>query len=444
MAVAGGFVLNRRARQRGQAMLALLLLLGIALSVFVYNAVDPTHAAVRREAKTQAAMKEVSDALIGWSVQRTSSGTLPNARPGELPCPDLNNDGFEDGSCVAGALGRVPWKTLGIPEPKDEAGETLWYAVAGPFRIWNMNPNPINSDTRGDLVVYRDTTAITLTNEAVAVIFSAGAALGAQDRGCTIGVNCTVDLQCTTSPASLTPKCNPANYLDLETAATVNNATPGGPFINAQSSSSFNDRVFVITTAELITVVEQRVAREVLALLRAYSTAPGKSCGNNCYTAADEDFTNEEDDNAFRGWLPLCDADPDNWVALGIDLTIPPLSWLTNNDWWKVIYYAVAPVKTELNSGGTLTVDGAPAHVVLITPGPAPAGVTRPSLTIPRTPTAPSQCVVEAPLTSAQATAYWQQYLSASDALNYDHSDNTYATPSSTAYARNRLYVIRP
>jgi hypothetical protein len=224
----------------------------------------------------------------------------------------------------------------------------------------------------------------------------------------------------------------------------VNNAAPGGPFINAQSSSSFNDRVFVITTAELITVVEQRVAREVLALLRAYSTAPGKSCGNNCYTAADEDFTNEEDDNAFRGWLPLCDADPDSWVALGIDLTIPPLSWLTNNDWWKVIYYAVAPVKTELNSGGTLTVDGAPAHVVLITPGPAPAGVTRPSLTIPRTPTAPSQCVVEAPLTSAQATAYWQQYLSASDALNYDHSDNTYATPSSTAYARNRLYVIRP
>ena len=71
-------------------------------------------------------------------------------------------------------------------------------------------------------------------------------------------------------------------------------------------------------------------------------------------------------------------------------------------------------------------------------------GVARPSLTIPRTPAAPPQCVVEAPLTPAQATAYWQQYLSAGDPLNYDHSNNTYATPSSTAYARNRIYVIRP
>jgi hypothetical protein len=440
--VAGGLLLNFRSRQRGQAVLALLLLLGIALSVFIYNAVDPTQAAARREARTQATMREVRDALIGWSVGRTSTGALPNARPGELPCPDFDNDGFEDGSCAAGALGRVPWKTLGIPEPRDESGETLWYAIAGPFRIWNMNNTVINSDTKGNITVYRGTTATVATNEAVAVIFSAGAALGAQDRGCTVGVNCTVDLQCTTSPASLTPKCNPANY--LETAATVNNATIGGPFISAQASNNFNDKLHVVTTSELITVVEQRVARELLALLTAYSTAPGKSCGNNCYTAADEDFTNEEDNSAFRGWLPLCEADPDNWGDLGISLP----AWLTNNDWWKVIYYAVAPDKTENNSGGTLTVDGSPAYVVLITPGPAPAGVTRPSLASSapylRVPDPPPACLVGPALSTSEARTYWQQYLSPSDPLNYDHSDNTYATPSSTAYARNRLYVIRP
>ena len=108
-------------------MLALLLLLGIAVSVFVYNMVDPTHAATRREARTQATMREVREALIGWSAARTSPTDGVNARPGELPCPDINPlDGFEDGSCVAGAIGRVPWRTLGIPEPKDEAGETLW------------------------------------------------------------------------------------------------------------------------------------------------------------------------------------------------------------------------------------------------------------------------------------------------------------------------------
>jgi len=268
----------------------------------------------------------------------------------------------------------------------------------------------------------------------VAVIFATGAPLGTQNR------DPVAAALCPTTGTTIARNLCAANY--LETAATVNNATNGGPFISAQSSGTFNDRLLVVTTADLIPVVEQRVAGELIALLRSYSTAPGKSCSNNCYTAADKDFTNEEDDSAFRGWLPLCDADPDNWGALGI--TLP--AWLTNNDWWKVIYFAVAPDKTENNSGGMLTVDGTDANVVLITPGPSPVGVTRPSLTIPRTPTAPSQCVLEAPLDSAAATAYWQQYLSPNDPLNYDHSDNTYATPapSSTGYARNRLYVIRP
>jgi hypothetical protein len=415
-------------------MLLVVMLVGMATALLVYGMVDTNSLAVRRDRDTAAAFAEVKRALIGWSVQRTSSVTLPNARPGELPCPDMNNDGSEDGNCAAGAIGRVPWKTLGIPEPKDGAGETLWYAIAGPFRIWNVNNNPINSDTKGNLTVYQDSMASAITNEAVAVLFAPGASLGAQNR------DTVATALCPTTGTTIAWNLCAANY--LETAAGVNNSTTNGPFISAPISDTFNDKVMVITTAGLMPVVEQRVARELLALLIDYSTRPGKSCTNNCYTGADEDFTNEEDDSAFRGWLPLCDADPDNWGALGI--TLP--AWLTNNDWWKVIYYAVAPDKTEFypGSSGTLTVDGAPAHVVLITPGPAPAGVTRPSLTIPRTPTAPSQCVLELPLSLAQATAYWQQYLSPNDPLNYDHSDNTYATPSSTAYARNRLYVIRP
>lgn len=415
-------------------MLLVVLLLAVGIGLFAYGAVSSVSLSQQQDFKTRLAFVQVRDALIGWSVARTTTVPLPNARPGELPCPDMDNNGFEDGSCVAGAIGRVPWKTLGIPEPKDEAGETLWYAIAGPFRIWSMTSTVINSDTKGDITVYRDSTATVVSAEAVAVIFAPGAVRGAQNR------DTVATALCPTTGTTIARNLCAANY--LETAAGINNAVTNGPFISTPGSDTFNDKVMVITTADLIPVVEMRVARELLALLTAYSTAPGKSCSNNCYTAADEDFTNEEDDNAYRGWLPLCDADPDNWGALGI--TLP--AWLTNNDWWKVIYYAVAPDKTEFYpaSSGTLTVDGAPAHVVLITPGPAPVGVTRPSLTIPRTPTASPQCVLEAPLSLAQATAYWQQYLSPNDPLNYDHGDNTYATPSSTAYARNRLYVIRP
>jgi len=353
-------------KQGGQAVLGLLMIFGIAFSVFVYNMVSPAEATSRRQARTETALRDARDALIGWSAQRTSTGALPNARPGELPCPDMNNDGYEDGSCVAGALGRVPWKTLGIPEPRDEAGETLWYTVAGPFRIWNMNNTVINSDTRGNLTV-QDGTATPLTGEAVAIIFSPGAALGTQNR------DPSTSAFCFTTGTTIANNLCAENY--LETAATVNNAVTGGPFITAQASSLFNDKLLIVTTAELITVVEMRVARELLALLTAYSTASGKFCTNNCYTGADKDFTNEEDDNAVRGWLPLCQAETDDWEDLGIYLDLPPLSWLTNNDWWKVIYYAVAPDKTEHYPGitGMLNVDGTAANVVLITPGPVVA-----------------------------------------------------------------------
>jgi len=106
-----------------------------------------------------------------------------NNRPGELPCPDTNDDGFEEGTCASGRLGRLPWKTLGIAEPKDGYGETLWYAVAGPFRTYNSNSNAITSDTMGNLTVYTGSTAATLTTQAIAVIFAPGTVMGSQQRG---------------------------------------------------------------------------------------------------------------------------------------------------------------------------------------------------------------------------------------------------------------------
>ena len=425
---AGQHAFSRESGQGLFVLLALLLFVGAGL---IFSLARPAPPNIKNNEQTTAALAQAKDALIGWSVQRTSSVALPNARPGELPCPDNNNDGFEDGTCVAGALGRVPWKTLGIPEPKDGAGETLWYALAGPFRIWAVNANQIDNDTKGNITVYSGSSSTVMTLEAVAVIFAPGAVLGAQDRSCTVGVNCTATGQCTTSPASLTPKCNPTNYLD--TTGGGNNATTNGPYISAQPSNTFNDRLLVITTDSLMTVVEKRVAREMLALLERYRTAPGKSCPNNCYTWADEDFTNEGDNDAFRGWLPLGEADPDDWsvpppIPVGLNITVP--AWLTNNDWWKVVYYAVAPDKTENNSGGTLTVVGDPStyDVVLITPGPALPGVARPNPPLSPTPT------------PAQIAAYWAQYLN--DPENSDHINNIYVRPSSSAYTRDRIYVV--
>jgi len=401
--------LFRRRYQRGQAMLLVVLgIFGLVTALVVYAMTDTTSLALRRDQNTAAVFAEVKRALIGWSVQRDPSLHGSNARPGELPCPDMNNDGFEDGSCAAGALGRVPWKTLGIPEPKDSAGETLWYSVAGPFRIWNMNNTIIDNDTKGNVTVYQDSTAVAITTQAVAVIFAPGAVVGAQDRGCTVGVNCTVEGQCTTAPASLTPKCNPANY--LETAATVNNATTNGPFISASASDTFNDKAMAITTAELMPVVEQRVAREMLRLLSDPITGYRANSVCGCYPWAANNFDDDSVTGRTQGMVPIEVALPEAWGS-GTIPSVPP--WMIGgNEWGKKFYYAIAPSESQDHTVGSITVNGVSKNLVLITTGPA--GASRPSTIL---------------------TDY------VDDAENSD-GGTIYMTPSSTAYARDRLYTF--
>jgi hypothetical protein len=389
-------------------MVIVTVLLALGLLGVVFTTAGSTSVAVanRQADATRSVMLQARDALIGWSAARSTSLALPNARPGELPCPDMSNDGLEDGTCVAGAVGRIPWKTLGIPEPKDAAGETLWYAIAGPFRIWNVNGNPINSDTKGNITIYQGGTATVTTTEAVAVIFAPGLILSGQARG------------------TAAEQTNPANY--LESAGGISNATPllnaGAPsFIREQPSTTFNDSLLVITTAELMTTVEKRVAREMLTLLQAYRNAGGNWC--NCYPWADHSDGFSNDDNPW-GRVPLRGSSTSNtpdWTDVGITTaTHPALDWLRNNEWWYVFFYAVSDSQSANHGGDTLTVDGVSGNaVVLITTGPAGAG---------------------RPYTGAwDENVHWSLYVD--DSQNTDGGTN-FQTPSSTAYARDRLYKL--
>lgn len=412
-------------------MLLVVMLVGLATALLVYGMVDSTSLALRRDQATAAAFADVKRALIGWSVQRTPSVPLPNARPGELPCPDINPlDGFEDGTCVAGALGRVPWKTLGIPEPKDAAGETLWYAIAGPFRIFNVNTNPIHSDTKGNITVYRDSAATAITTEAVAVIFSPGEALGAQNR------DTVATALCPTTGTTIARNLCAANY--LETAAGVNNAIINGPFILAPGSDTFNDKVMAITTADLMPIVEQRVARELRAILISYKAAVGAYPWADC-----SDGTSDyPPGGSSRGRIPSLTAYPVNWGVGGAP-TLP--NWFvnqgsTNFNWGWVIHYAAG--RNYLQAGGadcgnceivgtgsppsdgTLSVNGTfGKEVVLIMTGPA--GASRPQSYI-------GSGICDQP--------QWSAYLE--DPENNDVSNDRYVTPTSTTYARDRIYTI--
>jgi hypothetical protein len=420
-------------------MLLVVMLVGMLATLFVFGIVDTTALVLRRDRDTAAAFAEVKRALIGWSAARTEGAGCPPsacARPGELPCPDINPlDGFEDGSCVAGAIGRVPWRTLGIPEPKDAAGETLWYSIAGPFRTYNVNSNPIHSDTKGNITVYQDSTASAITTEAIAVLFAPGQTLGAQNR------DTVATALCPTTGTTIARNLCAANY--LESTASVDNSVINGPFISAQSSDTFNDKVMAITTADLMPIVEQRVAREVRTILENYRIATAAQGYNTTgsppgiYPWADCSDGTSDTDFPNRGRVPYLSAAPVNWNS-GTPATPVLPYWLTNRgstdfNWMWTIYYAAG--KNYLEDFGTactsceagqthLSVDGVwGKQAVIIMTGPA--GASRPSGGL-------GSGICDQP--------QWAAYLE--DSENNDLANDRFVTPSSTVYARDRIYSI--
>ena len=358
-------------RQQGAALLFFFLLIGIGLLALFATGIDSNKTRFDRDAATTRALAQAKDALISWSAaQGTLTGT---ARPGELPCPDTNNSGFQAASCTAGARGRIPWKTLGMPEPKDAYGETLWYAVSGPFRKYSVNSNPIDSDTKATLKVYAvdGTTLLTpVGGEATAVIFSAGPPVAGQLRGTAAQINAA------------------ANYLDSSSGR--NNATTGGPYIAGTKTDSFNDTLVFITAKELMSVVEKRVAREVMILLGAYYNAntyypyPAAYNAPNCLDTGGGGYLTQctSDATKCRGRLPqtaTTGSTPD-WSAI----LVP--DWLSYNLWHQVIYYGVGTSGLQASPAGcsaVLTVDSATsAKALFFMPGPPLGALTRPSTSL--------------------------------------------------------------
>lgn len=371
---------SRSHSQRGQAALFVVLLLAVGISLFAYGAASSLSFGQQQEVRTRLALTMARDALIGRAASDAN-------RPGSLPCPDTDDDGVAElfaGVDCPSYIGRLPWKTLGLPDPRDGAGERLWYALLPVFRD-DPSAGLLDTDTKGAITVYQDSTASAITSEAVAVIFAPGLAVPGQIRD---AANANI----------------PANYLD--TTGGVNNAIAGGPFISAQVSASFNDRLLAITTADLMPTVERRVASTMLTLLQSYRAA--SACA--CYPWAANNFDDDSVAGRTRGGVPIENALPETWGSLGI--TVP--SWLIgSNNWGKMFYYAVAPAETASHSPATtLTVDGVGKNLVLITTGPA--GASRPSTNLP-------------------------DYV---DDPENSNNDDIFQSPSSTAYVRDRLYTI--
>lgn len=344
--------------QQGYTLLPLLAFIGIAAASVVYVWGASREQIASREQRTSAALAVARDALIGRAA-------ADDTRPGSLPCPDVDNDGTADGAfgnCTS-YLGRLPWRTLGLPDVRDGWGERLWYALSPGYRD-NPGAGALNSDTPG---IYRITDASggIRTEDAPAVVLAPGPTLGSQSRGA--------------GNQSLV-----AMYLDGE------NANGDATYILASTTNSFNDKLIAITREDLFRPIVARVAKEVQIALERYRSANQYYPAANPYTAGAPSYYC--DPATLRGRIPLtirgaslagC-ASHAAWNGEFPD-------WFFDNDWHLVTHYAVssACADTSAAAQSSCTANGGPdpltiagvsdtVRVVVIVSGP-PRGVqTRP------------------------------------------------------------------
>lgn len=242
-------------RQGGAVLLLVLLSVTLAGSFTLLRGLNGGFGAIcaHRLQHDAAVLAQAKEALLGYAAAYPEL-INPTRGPGFLPCPDRNNDGLllTEGSCssksvTARTVGRLPWRYLGLSDLRDSAGERLWYAVADNYSFHQgggIYTVPLNSQTPGDLAIERQ-------GDVVAVIIAPGEPVGSQVRN---AANAN-DVR---------------NYLEGENGET---ATPNDKVFVSGASGDFNDRLVAITRAELMAVVEKRVAGTAREALRRYYQA---------------------------------------------------------------------------------------------------------------------------------------------------------------------------
>ena len=333
--------------EAGAALLAFLLILLIGGSYALLRDAKSLaqRAKLEESRKTSEALAEAKAALIGYAVSRQidPNCTAPGnncPRPGDLPCPDINNDGeipatgtgsscgnASGSSGQASRLARLPWRTLDLGDLRDGAGERLWYAVSATFKANTRSTctSPassgcLNSDTRGRITVkvaggdtdgdgapddvkvlhdgrnpdWRNTAervnpaAQWAPSGALAVLIAPGKPLNRQD-GITQNRGGACETASTTSCAR--------NYLDVglgednaifydgPTLSNRGNGFIAGDILgncdDGDCDVIVNDRILPITYQDIIPLLEKRVVAEILACLSSYSSYIDPDSGDN-------------------------------------------------------------------------------------------------------------------------------------------------------------------
>lgn len=227
-------ILKRRRKaipQRGAALLVLMLVLFLGATTWFLSQSSPAQWRNQSNRLTDESLALAKSALIGRAA-------ADNNRPGSLPCPDIDNDGKADGDFgfCSKNIGRLPWRTLNLPDLLDGNRDRLWYRLTDELQD-NEDAPPINSTLSLGLVV--DGTA-----NIAAIVFSPGVPLLGQGGR---------------------PSDNITDYLD--------GTNQSGPYISGPAATDFNDRLLFISRNQLFSVVNRRIQNVYARKLEEYRVA---------------------------------------------------------------------------------------------------------------------------------------------------------------------------
>ncbi|MFQ5659987.1 MAG: hypothetical protein ACE5GZ_06140 [Gammaproteobacteria bacterium] len=255
--------------QSGSVLLVFLLLIIIGSGYMLLTRLNVTARHSVYNQRTAVALAQAKQALIAYAV------TYYESNPGKygfLPCPDslptLGTEGNQDPGCGSrnvNSLGRLPWKSLGLPPPRDGDGECLWYAVSGEYKV-NKATRMLNEDSNGTFRIYKPDGTGLLAGTApadrpVAVIIAPGRALTVQNQDHTLEAGAVI---CGGNYTA-------SNYLDAEVPAPLpsgilNYALETGnkdrvdTFISSSNATreTFNDVIAFITRREIFDAIRKR------------------------------------------------------------------------------------------------------------------------------------------------------------------------------------------
>ena len=380
--------------QKGMVLLMLLLIFTLIASIYFLRSLDSTEINNERAEKTQKALAEAKMALLAFASNRNlvHPGCGNNCRrPGDLPCPDSNNDGFAEGVCAGAALGRLPWRTLGLKDLRDGYGERLWYAVSNRYKN-SPRIQPLNSETVATITLRNSVGNIindgSLTTGLAAIVIAPGSAFIRADATAQVRSGANQNLV--------------VNYLDNAFGEDNQNFVDGtvNGFISGQVRDGvgnllINDIILPISREDMIEVMEKRVIAETRNEFRLYFNnegalsypAPANFTDVTCLGVANIIAPNCSENLALTGGrIP---ANPNTlWNATSILRGADNNNWFQQNGWREQVYYAVAPacVTGTVSCGGVgfLTLNNAllpgAKQLVLIASAPVIAPLTRATL----------------------------------------------------------------